>query len=160
VRFKFFRRSASKPYRERLRALSLFRDLSAKELDIVSDLLHEREYLEHEVLFDEGEEGHAIYIIVSGHVLICRNSDPKKNLIADLGPGSFFGELALLTNAPRATQARAGSNCKVLVFFRDDFNNLLHTHVEIASKIGINLARHVGARLRESVVGRRVEQSL
>ena len=88
MRFTFFRRSASKPYHERLRALSLFQDLTSKELDIVSGLLHEREYLEHEVLFDEGEEGHAIYII------------------------------------------------------------------------GINLARHVGVRLRESVVGRRVEQSL
>ncbi len=158
MRFTFFRRNAAKPYHERLRALTLFQDLNAKELDIVSSLLHEREYLEHEVLFDEGEEGHAIYIIVSGHVLICRNGG--KTLIADLGPGNFFGELALLTNAPRATQARAGSNCRALVFFRDDFNNLMHTHVVIASKIGINLARHVGMRLRESVVGRRVEQSL
>ncbi len=147
MRFTFFRRNAAKPYHERLRALTLFQDLNAKELDI-----------KHEVLFDEGEEGHAIYIIVSGHVLICRNGG--KTLIADLGPGNFFGELALLTNAPRATQARAGSNCRALVFFRDDFNNLMHTHVVIASKIGINLARHVGMRLRESVVGRHVEQSL
>jgi CRP/FNR family cyclic AMP-dependent transcriptional regulator len=154
VRFTFFR-----PYHERLRALSLFQDLTTGELDIISTLLHEREYLQHEVLFDEGEEGHAIYIVVSGNVVICRHGTPR-NLIADLGPGNFFGELALLTNAPRATQARAGSNCKILVFFRDDFNNLMHTHVTIASKVGINLARHVGARLRESVVGRRVEQSL
>ncbi|MDE2598195.1 MAG: cyclic nucleotide-binding domain-containing protein [Rhodocyclaceae bacterium] len=158
MRFTFFRRSAPKPYHERLRALSLFQDLTAKELNIVSGLLHERTYLENEVLFDEGEEGHAIYIIVSGHVLVSRNN--RKTLIADLGPGSFFGELALLTNAPRATQARAGSNCKVLVFFRDDFNSLMHTHVTIASKVGINLARHISLRLRESVIGQRVEQSL
>lgn len=158
MRFTFFRRSASRPYHERLRALSLFQDLTGKELDTVSGLLHERTYLENEVLFDEGEEGHAIYIIVSGHVLVSRNSG--KTLIADLGPGSFLGELALLTNAPRATQARAGSNCKVLVFFRDDFNSLMHTHVTIASKVGINLARHISLRLRESVIGRRVEQSL
>lgn len=158
MRFSFFRRRAPKPYQDRLRALSLFQDLDPGELDIVASLLHEREYLEHEVLFDEGEEGHAIYIVISGHVTIRRSAG--NILIANLGPGSFFGELALLTNAPRATQARAGSNCKMLVFFRDDFNNLLHTHLKIASKIGINLARHVGARLRESVVGRRVEQSL
>ena len=158
MRFTFFRRSASRPYHERLRALSLFQDLTAKELDTVSGLLHERSYLENEVLFDEGEEGHAIYIIVSGHVLVSRNGG--KTLIADLGPGSFLGELALLTNAPRATQARAGSNCTVLVFFRDDFNSLMHTHVTIASKVGINLARHISLRLRESVIGRRVEQSL
>lgn len=158
MRFSFFRKPASKPYQERLRALSLFQDLSNKELDIVSALLHERDYLEHEVLFDEGEEGHAIYIIVSGRVTIQRTVSNLQ--IANLGPGTFFGELALLTNAPRATQARAATNSKLLVFFRDDFNNLMHTHVEIASKIGINLARHVGMRLREAVIGQRVEQSL
>lgn len=158
MRFSFFRRPAAMPYHARLRELPLFHDLDNSELDIVSSLLHEREYLQHEVLFDEGEEGHAIYIVVSGNVTIRRTGGSI--LIADLGPGSFFGELALLTNAPRATQARAGSNCKMLVFFRDDFNMLLHTHVRIAAKLGINLARHVGARLRESVVGRRVEQSL
>lgn len=160
MKFSFFRRAEIKPHHERLKALSLFQDLTLAELDIVSALLHEREYLKNEVVFDEDEEGHAIYIIVEGNVLICRHGDPQRHLIADLGPGVFFGELALLTNAPRATQARAGSNCKLLVFFRDDFNNLLHTHIAIASKIGINLARHVGTRLRESVVGRRVEQSL
>ena len=121
MRFTFFRRSASKPYHERLRALSLFRDLSSKELDIVSDLLHEREYLEHEVLFDEGEEGHAIYIIVSGHVLICRNSDPKKNLIADLGPGSFFGELALLRDVPRTASVVSLTDVSLWTLDRDGF---------------------------------------
>ena len=158
MRFSFFRRRTPKPYHDRLRAIALFQDLDSQELDIVSSLLHEREYLEHEVLFDEGEEGHAIYIVISGNVVIRRTAG--NIVIADLGAGTFFGELALLTNAPRATQARAGSNCKMLVFFRDDFNNLLHTHVNIASKIGINLARHVGLRLRDAVVGRRVEQSL
>lgn len=157
MRFSFFRKPP-RPYQAKLRALSLFQDLSDKELDIVSSLLHERDYLEHEVLFDEGEEGHAIYIVVSGRITIRRSA--ANLVVANLGPGTFFGELALLTNAPRATQARAASNSKLLVFFRDDFNNLMHTHVEIASKIGINLARHVGMRLRESVVGQRVEQSL
>ncbi|HTH94929.1 MAG TPA: cyclic nucleotide-binding domain-containing protein [Rhodocyclaceae bacterium] len=160
MRFSFFRRSASKPYHERLRALPLFQDLNTHELDIVSSLLHEREYLENEVIFDDGEAGHAIYIIITGHVLIFRGSGEARRLVADLLPGTGFGEMALLTNTPRATQARAGSNSKMLVFFRDDFNNLMHTHAVIASKLGINLARHIGLRLREVLLGRNVDQTL
>ena len=161
MKLSFFRPRVFGPHNEKLCGLSLFAGLDSRELDIVSTFLHERDYLAEEVLFDEGEEGHAIYIVLSGSVTIRRNvATGHPTLVATIGPMSFFGELALLTNAPRATQARAVSNAKLLVFFRDDFNHLLTTHVEIAAKIGINLARHVGARLREAVVGGRVEQSL
>jgi hypothetical protein len=54
--------------------LSLFVNLTPAELRIVDGLLHERSYLEGEVIFDEGEEGQAIYIIASGEVLISRRT--------------------------------------------------------------------------------------
>ena len=57
------------PRLERLRALSLFVNLTPRELQIVDGLLHERDYLKDEVIFDEGEEGQAIYIVLEGTVL-------------------------------------------------------------------------------------------
>jgi CRP-like cAMP-binding protein len=143
-----FRRHST-PRMEQLHALSLFVDLSPAELAIVDGLLHERRYLQDEVIFDAGEDGQAIYIVLAGEVVICRQGEPDKGRIATLGAGTFFGELALLDESPRSAQARAGTACDLIVFFRDDFVGLLDTHARIASKIGQQLLRHVGARMRE-----------
>jgi CRP-like cAMP-binding protein len=147
--FGLFRAKQTTPRLERLRALSLFVDLSPAELSIVDGLLHERDYLAGEVIFDQGEEGHAMYIIIEGDVLICRQGQPEEGLIARLCTGAFFGDLALLDNQPRSAQARAATPCKMAVFFREDFFGLLETHARIASKILPQLARHIGRRLRE-----------
>ena len=127
----------------------MFVNLTPGELQIVDGLLHERNYLEGEVIFDEGEEGQAIYIVAAGDVLICRQGQGEAGRMAQLGAGTFFGELALLDNSPRSAQARAATACQLIVFFRDDFVGLLDTHARIASKISRELARHLGARMRQ-----------
>jgi CRP/FNR family cyclic AMP-dependent transcriptional regulator len=149
VAFNPFRRRYSTPRLEKLHALSLFVDLSPAELEIVDGLLHERTYLKDEVIFDEGEDGQAIYIVLDGQVEINRLSSPGAGRVATIGPGTFFGELALLDDAPRSAQARAATACELVVFFRDDFVSLLETRAHIASKISRQLARHIAARMRE-----------
>lgn len=140
---------------ERLKALgklSLFVDLTPREMKIVDGLMHERRYLKGEVIFDEGEDGQAIYFILEGLALIC----PQGNMatpIATLERGEFFGELALLDDAPRSAQARAAENCLLAVFFRGDFLGLMESHALIASKIALQLARQLGARLRGTLHG-------
>jgi CRP-like cAMP-binding protein len=146
-----FSKDEDSPRIRQLRALSLFATLSPRELKTVDGLLHERTFLKDEVIFDQGEEGQALYIIESGRVLICRQGRPQEGRIAELGPGRLFGELALLDNSPRAAQARAEENCTLAVLFRADFLGLLETHAVIASKIALQLARHIGQRLRETV---------
>lgn len=168
---KLFRPRKTTPRLERLHGLSLFVNLTPAELQIVDGLVHERDYLEGEVIFDEGEEGQAIYIVASGEVLISRQEQadagraaqaggdgqaffhPRRRQgdtgrVAQLGPGTFFGELALLDDSPRSAQARAATPCQLIVFFRDDFVGLLDTHARIASKISRQLAYHLGARMR------------
>lgn len=169
-----FRNQSASPRLERLRALSLFINLTPGELKIVDSLLHERHFVRDEVIFDEGEEGQAIYIIIEGSVLIRRQGRPEDGgrviarrlgdtvdgRIAEIGPGTFFGDLALLDNSPRGAQARAASNCTLAVFFRTDFMRLLETHALIASKISLQLARHIGQRLREANRGAQGGQHL
>jgi len=152
VKLNPFRRRST-PRMEKLRALSLFAGLATNELAIVDGLLHERDFLKDEVIFDEGEEGQAIYIVLEGSVLICRQGEPEAGLLARVKAGSFFGDLALLENLPRAAQARAAENCRLAVFFRDDFLGLMETHGVIASKISLQLARTMGRRLRDAALG-------
>ena len=141
-------RTTSFPRRLReLEKMPLFVDLTRREIKVVDGFMHERNYLEHEVIFDEEEKGEAFYVVLEGKVLICRQGQPD-NPIATLGIGNFFGELALLDDAPRSAQARAAENCTLLVLFRGDFLGLMLSHGLIASKIAMRLARHLGARLR------------
>jgi len=143
-----FRPKPVAPRLERIRSLFLFVDLTPGELAIVDGLVHERPFLKDEVIFDEGDEGQAIYIVLEGEVVICRQGRPDDGRLALLGPGTFFGELALLDQGPRAAQARAASDCRLLVLFREDFMGLLDTQARIASKVGRQLARHLGQRMR------------
>lgn len=151
MKLSFIREKFESPTLARLREIPLFSDLSAGELRIVDNLLHERDYVKDEVVFDEGEEGQAIYFIIKGKVLICRQGRPVDGVIAELDAGNFFGELALLDDSPRMAQVRAAEDCTLAVFFREDFLNLLQTHVSTASKISLQLSRHIGKRLRETV---------
>ena len=132
-----------------LRPLPLFATLSRLELRVVDGLLHERRYLKGEIIFDEGEEGQALYVIIGGRVLICRQGEPEAGRIAEIDAGVVFGELALLDNAPRSAQARAAEDCVLASLSRGDFESLLDTHTVIASKILLQLARQLGRQLRE-----------
>lgn len=132
-----------------VRQLSLFATLSRRELRVVDSLLHERRYLEGEIIFDAGEHGQALYVIVAGRVVICRQGQPDTGRIAELDAGVVFGELALLDNAPRAAQARAAEDCVLASLSRTDFESLLDTHAVAASKIALQLARQLGRQLRE-----------
>jgi CRP/FNR family cyclic AMP-dependent transcriptional regulator len=136
-----------------LRKLSPFATLSRSELRVVDSLLHERHYLKGEIVFDEGEEGQALYAIISGRVLVCRQGEPETGRIAELDAGVAFGELALLDNAPRSAQTRAAQDCVLASLSRSDFESLLDTHAVVASKIALQLARQFGRQLREHVGG-------
>jgi len=135
------------PRLAQIRQLGLFSTLRPRELRVIDGLLHEREYLAGEVVFDEGEEGQALYVVLAGRVLICRQGDPVNGRIAEMPPGALFGELALLDGVPRTAQARALDNCTVAALSRADFNGLLDTHAAIASKVALQLARDLGQKL-------------
>jgi CRP/FNR family transcriptional regulator, cyclic AMP receptor protein len=144
-----FHKANENPRVSTLRQLSLFATLSRSELRVVDSLLHERRYLKGEIVFDEGEEGQALYAIIAGRVLICRQGEPETGRITELDAGAVFGELALLDNAPRAAQARAAADCVLASLSRGDFESLLDTHAVVASKVALQLARQLGRQLRE-----------
>ena len=145
----FFRDRRETPRLGTLRQLSLFATLSRSELRVVDGMLHERRFLKGEIIFDEGEEGQALHVIIAGKVLICKQGDPVAGRVVEIEAGVAFGELALLENAPRALQARAEEDCVLASLSRGDLESLLVTHAVIASKILLQLARQLGRQLRD-----------
>lgn len=148
--FQFMRGRRAATGAHRLGRTPLLAGLRASELNIVEAFMHDRRYLADEVIFDQGEEGQALYVIVSGRVAIC-HPGRLESPIAVLGTGDFFGELALLDNSPRSAQARAAEPTELAVLFRGDFERLMQSHAHIASQIAMQLARHLGQRLRGMV---------
>ena len=144
----FLKSSTLSPRQLRLQNTALFRSLKPLEIKLVDGLMHERRYLPNEIVFDEGEEGQALYLVMSGHVQISRTHSRGRQIVGELGPGNFFGDMALLDNSPRSAQVRAVDACELAVFFRDDFVALMDTDAVIGYKISLALARHIGQRLR------------
>jgi CRP-like cAMP-binding protein len=152
--FGFLKSPEMSPRLLRLKESALFSSLTPLELKIVDGLMHERRFLADEIIFDEGEEGQALYLVMSGRVIISRHLDAGREVVAELSAGSFFGDLALLDNSPRNAQTRALDNCELAVFFRADFMGLMDTDPVIGYKISLALARHIGRRLRDRMTGK------
>ena len=152
--FGFLKSQTLSPRQLRLQNTPLFRSLKPLEVKFVDGLMHERRYLPEEIIFDEDEEGQALYLVMAGRVGISRVHEGGRQLVRELGPGSYFGDLALLDNSPRSAQARALDACEMAVFFRDDFLALMETDAVIGYKISLALARHIGQRLRGWLDGR------
>jgi len=142
------RNEESSPRVAHLSKLGLFSTLSPKELRVIDSLLHDRRYLKGEVVFDAGEEGQALYIVLSGRVAVCRQGEFETARIAEYREGQMFGELALLDGAPRSLQAVAAEDTVLAALSRNEFNGLVDTHAAIASRIALQLARDVGQKLR------------
>jgi len=148
--FSFLRKREVSPRLARLRQLSLLETLDFAELRHVDVLLHEREYIANEIIFDEGEEGQALYIVLEGTVVIVRAESGDEIALATLQPGDFFGEMALLDRGPRGARAKAATNCRMAVLFREDLSALLSTHAVVASKITMQMARHLAQIVRKN----------
>jgi CRP-like cAMP-binding protein len=135
------------PRKHTLRQLSLLKTLSRRELNVLDSLLHERHYMKGEIVFDQGEDGQALHIVISGRVLICHQGEPVTGRVRTIDPGDLFGEIALLENMPRALQARAEEDCQLVSLSRGDLESLVDTHAAIASKLLLQLARHLAKQL-------------
>lgn len=151
--FRLIRTARPSGLQQKLTRVALFSDLSPRELNVVGALIHEREMRAGEIVFDEGEEGQAIYIVLTGKVLICPQGKPESP-IAQIDAGQVFGELALIDGGPRSAQARAITDCELGVMFRGDFLNLMESHALIAARISFQLARHYAGIIRRQASDR------
>jgi CRP-like cAMP-binding protein len=82
--------------------------------------------------------------------IVEENEQNAVKTLAVLKDGAFFGDLALLDEAPRSASAIADDSCDILGFFRPDFLDLLYRKPKLGIKILIALSRIIGERLRRT----------
>ena len=145
--FRFVTREES--LSEMLRNIPLFQNLTPKELRILERLLHIRTYEAEQSVFMETEPGAGVYVIRSGRVDIVLNHNTDQPLtLAELEPGDFFGEMALLGYTSRSATAVARERSELIGFFHPDLIELLNVHPSMGAKISLGLARTLAERLR------------
>jgi cAMP-dependent protein kinase regulator len=115
----------------RLQAVGVFSGLSKKELERLSGWTDEISIKEGEELATEGRFGHEFFVIEDGSAEVLKDGER----IAELGPGDFFGEIALLETERRTATVKATSPMAVIVMFRRDFKQMEHEMPAVADRV-------------------------
>ena len=103
------------------------------------------------VLFEEGSEGSALYVVVEGTVVIQREvSEGTMSQVARMGPGQYFGEYSLFDREPRSAAAIAEGATVVLQFEAADLFSFLDLRPRAAAEFYQTLVVELVTRLRES----------
>jgi CRP-like cAMP-binding protein len=115
-----------------LRTMDIFETLPSEELETIAQLLRERRLAEAEVLCRQGDPGDALFIVTGGRIRLS-TTDPSGNekVLTYFTDGQFFGEMSLLTGAPRSATAAAETDSQLLVLDKHAFDDLLAGHAQI-----------------------------
>lgn len=125
-----------------LKAVPFFSGLSKRELDAVAREVDELDFPAGRELIRQGEFGHEFFVIVEGTAAVLQDGAE----IAEMSPGDFFGELALLDAAPRTATVEAESEVLTMRLGRTAFQKVLDSE----PKVALAMLRTLAARMRES----------
>jgi len=119
-----------------LKAVPFFRELSEEELKKLARVMEERTYKNGEIIFNEGEIGKALYVLVEGEVEVVKTMKGwYKETLAIFKKGRLFGELSFLSGQNHSALARATQDVKVVVLTKDQYEQFEKSDPVIGQKI-------------------------
>jgi CRP/FNR family transcriptional regulator, cyclic AMP receptor protein len=136
---------------EQLSKIALFHGLTPDAIAVIAGVATEERHALNTRIFQHGEVGDKLYLIVEGKVRISREVPGMgEEALAVLGPGDIFGEMSLIDESPRSADARVHERCRLLVIPKDGFEDLLFLHKDLAYEVLWNIVRMLTGRLRET----------
>jgi CRP/FNR family cyclic AMP-dependent transcriptional regulator len=154
----FKRNNKSRTIQKALSDNILFRNLTRTELVFIEQIIHERQYRAGEAIFNQGDVGVGMYIILKGSVDIAvvdvdlaKPEHHKEVFVTRLEKDDFFGELSLVEETGiRSATARAAEETTLLGFFKPDLIELLERNPSTGVKVVFRLAEVLGQRLKDT----------
>ncbi|HEY0349665.1 MAG TPA: DUF1003 domain-containing protein [Pyrinomonadaceae bacterium] len=130
-----------------LARVPLFKRLEAHELEHLAEEIDQVNYKAGDTIFNEHDRGDALYILEEGNVRIwVYDDDVKEVTLAQLKPGDFFGELAVLDRGERSSSATAVTDIHLHRLSSDDFQKFLTDHPDAA----IDVICEIAQRMRQT----------
>jgi CRP/FNR family transcriptional regulator, cyclic AMP receptor protein len=138
-------------YAELLSKVNLFKGLSAEALDKIGSIASEEEHPRGTRLFDHGDSGDKLYLIISGKIRISRDIPGMgEEALAVLGPDDVFGEMSLFDQSPRSADAHVHERCRLLAIPTERFEQLLSSRRDLAHDVLWAAVRILAQRLRQT----------
>lgn len=129
-----------------LKNISLFEGLPEGDLQAITKLAVTRQYPKNTLVICEGDSSDSLYIVLSGKVKVFLNDEDGKEVTLNIqGEGEYFGELAMLDDAPRSASVVTLEDSQLAVVSKAAFEECLENNPKIALTVIRGLAR----RLRE-----------
>ena len=122
-----------------IRRVPLFASCTKREVAEVAKMSTETNVVTGETVISQGDETREFYVMVSGGMDVTKNGTH----VASMGPGDFFGEIAMLLGAPRNATVTASSPSHLLVIEEPDFFRLLHETDGLHRKVINALAERI-----------------
>jgi response regulator RpfG family c-di-GMP phosphodiesterase len=130
----------------KMRRIEFFSDFTDIELVRLLKICHTRKYAEGETIFNEGEKGDRLYVLIMGQVEILKHRDTGPEVLATMNAGDCFGEMALVDQEPRSADARAKGDTMIIEVndqIINDINDILA--LKLFRKIAILVTKKLRA---------------
>jgi NTE family protein len=141
----------SEKIEDSLQRIPFFSRLLPDMLSAIAAKLQYEHYYHGEVVFVEGSVGDSFYLIESGQVRISTGFGAEEKIIDYLGPGNFFGEMALLLDQRRSASVTVVIDADFWVLHKNDLDQLLEEYPVIALQISRELSRRLTGSLQRAV---------
>ena len=133
--------------------IPIFEGLHRHDLGRLLGIMYAKTYPAGEVVFQEGDAGRALFIVESGEVVIVKaaHAAPAHTedvILARVGPGGFFGEMALLEELPRSATVKTTQESVLHFMYKVKLDAFMDKHPRIGVKVLRNLAKVLSSRLR------------
>ncbi len=127
---------------------AIFGPLDAKTREALADRFVAEEYKDGHFIVEEGDKGEALYMIRDGSVEVQTKKNGRDITLAKLGPGEFFGEVALISNQKRTASVKSKGRCDLLRLSRRDFEWVAKESPKVLEIVKEHIERRVKDTLK------------
>jgi len=126
-----------------LKRVPLFSALTLEQLATIDKLMVTRHYLKGESIFQKGDAGSELYVVLEGEIRVHLDHDGVEVTLARLGDSKVVGEMSVFDEEPRSASAQASQDTTVRVLRRDRMQAIVHEHPELLLEFVKNLSQRL-----------------
>ena len=162
------RRKHQEEIERRLEAIGhveLFQPLADEEKHRLAERLKSTPFVSGEAMTRQGDEAHWLYVIIEGEAEVQVKIEGESEKVATLGGGDYFGEMGMMTGAPRTATVIAKTDVKCYRLDKEAFRDILHDRPEVAEEISHTLAKRrveletIREALTEDIIHQRLQHT-